>query len=203
MPVVELHVHGRPYKHLGNSKLMKIAEIAKSQGTDCLVLTEHCHTKDYGLWQYGDELLEEVKETHDINILIGAELQTKEFRDVLVYGPYIEEVQAGMTVDDILHSGFTLVWAHPMRREWPEATWERASEVFDAIEIGNKSYSELDCWYAMDMASKYKLGMVSGSDIHLNRHVGLHRTYLRNADCIEDIQAAISHDEVINLGLPR
>lgn len=150
--IIELHVHGRPHKHQGNSKLMQIAEIAKSQGTDCLVLTEHTHTKDYGIWN--DRLIGEVEQKHGIKIYVGAEIRTKQ------YG-------------DILEIGDAKIWAHPMRSKFPFDVWEGAKGFLDAVEVMNKSYTMAECIMALENAHEHDLAVVGGSDIHLNRHVGI------------------------------
>jgi len=199
MAIVELHVHGRPHKHGGNAKLMEIARIAKSQGTDCLVLTEHCHTKDFMGYKPGE--IDDVMETHDINILVGAELKTKEFGDVLVYGKDIHEINAGMEICDI-PPRFCLVWAHPMRRQWAEETWSRAEDVFKGIEVMNKSYTLSDSRKALDYSGRLCLSPVGGSDIHLNRHVGICPCYLPFAEDMADIHWCIEKGKVTPLGWP-
>jgi predicted metal-dependent phosphoesterase TrpH len=183
MPIVELHVHGRPHKHGGNSKLMEIARIAKKQGTDCLVLTEHSHTKDANMWS--EDLIQEVEHKHDITIFKGMERTHKKF------GHYLD-------IDN------AKVWAHPLdtiRRISTDDMIE-ACEFFHAMEVVNKRYKMRECLWLMDYAVEWGLHPVGGSDIHLTRHVGICPCWTPTIDDIDCLGEAIAAGDLIPLRFP-
>lgn len=65
----------------------------------------------------------------------------------------------------------------------------------------NKSYKPEECMKALDMATKFNVGMHGGSDIHLNRHVGICPCYAPRCDNIFDLVRFIKAHKIVPLDI--
>ena len=152
--LIELHAHGRPHKHGGIEYALELCRIAKQKGIDGICWTEHVHTKDYPAWT--QELKQEMIERSPIVCCWGAEL-TIDIGDLLTY---------------IGDSGVAITLAHPCKNG--KRFDKKIPAFIDAMEIDNKSYTPDEAAYARELAAKWNMNAVCGSDIHLKRHVGLY-----------------------------
>ena len=189
--IVEPHCHFQPYKAPGLKKGIELTRIAKSLGIGCMILTEHADKHNpYEFWT--QDRLDEVKHeagAEDMVMLVGEEVNTV-MGHMLVYGA-TEHVPEKLDLDGILafrernHNAFT-VWAHPCRRG--ECIVDRLEDdnvwrYCDTVEILNRSYGAKAYMLSLKIFGEHSVGYVSGSDIHLNRHVGACPMY-----CAHDVR---------------
>jgi predicted metal-dependent phosphoesterase TrpH len=169
------HLH--TVRHSPDSEMDPIKMVARARaiGLDGLVITEH----DYQ-WQ-AEELAELARVAAPLRVFSGVEVSAREGH-FLVYGlPSLEEVEAGITVGDLLkvvqkHKA-AIVAAHPFRWDQPfDAIVAEHGAVFDALELVSKNVTRETRSKTEVLLSAHRMGATGSSDAHELENLGCYFT---------------------------
>ena len=141
---------------------------ARSLGLDLLCLTDHFTTA------VGIEL-SKIGPIKDMKVFVGLEYTAPE-GDFILLAPNLSDLPRGLSAHEVLTEVHRLggigIWAHPFR--WGRQPDERllTAGLVDAIEVFNGRTSPAENAAALELARKFGLPGVGGSDAHMPDEIG-------------------------------
>lgn len=155
---IDFHVHSR---HSFDSfmKIEKIIKIAKKRGLGAVAIVDH------------NTLMEKLNPSENFLVIPGSEIASDKGDIIgLFLSEHVKSRRAPEVIDEIRNQGGVSIIAHPYKRR-SKIDEELLSKV-DGIEGFNARSPALVNRLAREIASKYGLSMIAGSDAHFYFEIG-------------------------------
>ena len=187
---VDMHIH-TIYSGDSICKPSAVVRAAMSRGLDGVAVTDHNTTK---AWK---EVLAECKK-RDLAVILGEEVMVERNGKVVgeVLGYFMnEEVKRGdvyEVLDEIADQGALAALPHPYCfRRGMRMNVDEVIDKVQAVEVFNSAvYLDYENRKALELARKYKLAEIGGSDAHTEQEVGDAYTFAK-ADNTKEFRNAI------------
>ncbi len=164
---VDLHIH-TSVSPCGMQHPEEVVKVAKERGLHIICITDHFTTE-------ARRYLKEGEQKNGLKVYFGLEYSAPE-GDFILLAPELPKFPRGLRAKDVLGEVHRLggigIWAHPFR--WGNIPDEDllASGLVDAIEVLNGRTSSSENADARELARKYGLPGVAGSDAHCLNELG-------------------------------
>ena len=194
--LIDLHVHTSVSSPCSQINPRELIVVARKIGLDAVCVTEHEEMEGARVaWELGREV--------GFPVLQGVEVYT-DFGDMLVFGLFRPRFPLQIAFDELREqvagAGGVIIPAHPCRsdRGFHEKLGRERAEYLlrhvDAVETKNGGSAEEANLRAEEIASRYRLPGVGGSDAHFLMQVGrcltvFEREVANEGDLVREIKA--------------
>ena len=173
--IIDLHTHTTTSSLCSILTPMQLLQRAKALGLDAVAVTDHGTL-------HGAQVAHELGQRHGLLVLRGQEIHSS-VGDVLVFG-FPHDLGDGTDffdlADGVHRAGGIVILAHPFRSgTQPVSSLATARPIrfrLDAIEVLNMNCSAEQNRAASDLARKWRIPAVGGSDAHTVGWVGRYVT---------------------------
>lgn len=176
---IDFHTHTH-HSFDSNMKPAAIIKIAKERGLDGIVICDH-NTIKGGIETF------EINKDENFTVIVGAEMAT-DAGDVtgLFLTKEIKSKKFSEVADEIKNQGGLVLLNHPYKAH--DLSKVDFSKV-DLIEGYNSRLNESLNQKAVELAAKYSIPVVAGSDAHLYREIANCHTVIDNSDFLNPKQS--------------
>jgi hypothetical protein len=186
----DLHIHSK-YSYDSIMRPEKIIKVAKQKGLTGIAITDH------GTIEGG---LAAKKCSKDFIVIVGAEIKTEEFGDIigLFLNEEIKSREIWCVIDEMKDQDGIVVLPHPLRDHTNIFNGNLLNKI-DAIEGYNARTGIDENIKAKEFADKSGLPAIAGSDAHFYGEIGLAKTIVEDASSEEDIRRSILSDHIAGI----
>jgi len=173
--IIDFHVH----THFSYDSFMtpeKILSVAKQRGLDGIVVCDHNTIK-------GGMEVQRMNRDNDFTVIVGAEIATNagDVTGIFLSGEIISRNFADV-VQEIKKQGGKVILNHPYKgHDLSQINFS----LIDFIEGYNARLNEEDNRKAVELARKYAIPVIAGSDAHLYAEIGNARTYIADWETLQ------------------
>lgn len=173
--IIDFHVHTH-FSYDSFMKPEKILSVAKQRGLDGIVICDHNTVQ-------GALEVQRMNRDNDFTVIVGAEIATN-VGDVtgIFLSEEIESRNFTEVVQKIKKQGGKVILNHPYKgHDLSQINFS----LIDFIEGYNARLSEADNRKAVELARKYSIPLIAGSDAHLYAEIGNAKTYIANWETLQ------------------
>lgn len=207
----DMHCHTKAGSIDSKISIERYIELLQEKGFDGMLVTDHDSYKGYNYWLNNRD-----KMPDDFVVLKGIEYDTKDAGHFIVIMPdevhlrilQIRGMSAALLEKVVHHFGGVLGPAHPFGPKSSSSMSfgkfrhnQKLIRKFDFLEGFNTCETVQANMIAKQLAEKYKLQCIGGSDSHKEEYVGTAYTdFDRNITCNNDLIACIKEKGIVSCG---
>ncbi len=187
--IVETHCHTSEHSSCSHVAAVDLVRRAWEVGIEAIVLTDHHY-------QWGTEELADLRRRAELPegfvILAGQEVETRDFRHVLVYGARATIAARKIPLQQLRqeHPEAAIIWAHPYRDKRTPPLERLLDPRLDAVEIFSSNYTVLEAARALQDWHTYHFTATAGTDTHGLSYTGSYPTIFDRSFASVEVLAA-------------